>query len=1466
MGIHKKRGMAGRCGAVLMALSLVAADILCGWGAQPVTAQAADAEEREYKADYAAMVWSDGDNRDADWTDGHYGQYYLRTTPDDSDTRMIYLKWDLADIIIGEEDEVSVRLCHNTGTKGKTAVIAAYPVMGNTVSEGSVQPVTDGDAKAADGNVQPAADGNAQPAADGDAQPATDGNAQLAADRNAQPAADRNVQPVTDGNVQAVAEGNSEFVLDEGDYMTWDSRPAWDSSRKIAEFTLCADDVPSDKEWAKVSFDVTDFIKVLKNTGEDIFYIVLRSETVDPGLFESIRSCRPSNPVKDQPTLVVTSPSGTGGNKVIPMPENAYPGPSIRPEAGQHPRVLFTAGDMDAIKKNMKAEEEAEAVSEFKKLKEEAFDGILPEKDGSNYDARKLGVIEAKAFDYVMYGDEENGRSAITAILNYIVTCHYQGASDNYRIIGHMIFTAAEVYDWCYPLLSQEDKEAIVAGCQKIAKDMEIGFPPGGQGAVCGHGSEAQLMRDWLALGIAVYDEFPDVYHYVAGRYLSEYVPARNYWYTSGMQHQGSAYGSYRYLWDLWAQWLMYRMSGETMYIPGAGEVMYQWIYSRRADGQLLRDGDDYNEGNMGKGYWNVLAIPLFYASNFYKDPVLKREFYREYQGGFTYSNTTLTPVQLMVFNDTDIGTESISTLPLTKYFGSPSGSMTARTGWSMGLDSPDAVAMMNIGEIWGANHDHVDAGNFQIYYKGILASESGYYETYNSPHDLNYNKESVAHNVMLIEGSEGIAGGQRRPNGNSEPGTLEEWTGTGEYEMAEVTGREYGPNTQTPEYSYLAGDLTRAYGGDVEEALRSMLFMPLDDGDHPAAFVVFDKVTTKNAGAGKTFLLHMQQEPAVDGNVSIIKNQGDGYNGMLTNQTLLPADAVIKKTGGAGREFMAGGTNYPLKAPVSKEAAVEAGWGRIEISPRIPAATDYFLNVMYVNDADQELELEEAVLIETGQVVGTKVFNRAAVFNKASERTKESIAFTVPGMEDTLKINVAGLKEGTWKITADGADLGTQAASADGGIIYFTAPAGHYELVYVSEDSNKTFEEGSSQASGDIGLMLDGNYLYMEAAPAMIDGTLYVPADAVYTGMKAQAVWDGQTGTSTASNDRITVRLVAGQDRAYINDISVELEKPVILQEGILMVPFGFITEEIGLAAEWNAAGQCITISSKVNPSGPEIPRQIPIKSSVQSGDDGNGAVIENSYDGDFTTRWAPQGKNGDAWGIYDLGKVCTLDQVYLAYHNGDQRVYYFEIAVSEDGEKYIPVIQDGASSGKTLGREAYNLCGVKARYVKYIGGGNTTNDWNSVTEIAFSGTDGTIPEPTEGESQEPTGDESQDPTGDESQDPTGDESQEPTGDDSQDPTGGESQESIGDADQEPESSKNQEMKNRKSPKTGEEDAGIKGVIGRKAAGQEYQPPQKSGAGQADNGAAAAVMAALIAGASILAVYSVIKINRRKK
>ena len=78
-----------------------------------------------------------------------------------------------------------------------------------------------------------------------------------------------------------------------------------------------------------------------------------------------------------------------------------------------------------------------------------------------------------------------------------------------------------------------------------------------------------------------------------------------------------------------------------------------------------------------------------------------------------------------LLWRDFDLEPKSPDDLPLTRYSGTPFGWMIARTGW----DKDCVIAEMKVNENFVGNHQHLDAGSFQIYYKGPLAIDSGAYQ-----------------------------------------------------------------------------------------------------------------------------------------------------------------------------------------------------------------------------------------------------------------------------------------------------------------------------------------------------------------------------------------------------------------------------------------------------------------------------------------------------------------------------------------------------------------------------------------------------------------------------------------------------------------------------------------------------------------------------------------------------------------
>lgn len=128
-----------------------------------------------------------------------------------------------------------------------------------------------------------------------------------------------------------------------------------------------------------------------------------------------------------------------------------------------------------------------------------------------------------------------------------------------------------------------------------------------------------------------------------------------------------------------------------------------------------------------------------------------------------------------------------------------------------------------------------------------------------------------------------------------------------------------------------------------------------------------------------------------------------------------------------------------------------------------------------------------------------------------------------------------------------------------------------------------------------------------------------------------------------------------------------------------------------------------------------------------VASADDGN--VPANTLDGDPATRWSAE---GDQWIAYDLGADGPIEEVAIAWFNGDKRSSSFEIAVAASGERDWRTVFTGSSSGSTAGLEPYRFAPTTARYVRILGHGNTVNRFNSITEVSITGRTVTLPTAT--------------------------------------------------------------------------------------------------------------------------------------
>ncbi len=589
-----------------------------------------------------------------------------------------------------------------------------------------------------------------------------------------------------------------------------------------------------------------------------------------------------------------------------------YKKPPVLPPS-DHPRLMLRKKDISRIKE---ASKDTEAWRLYRELCDFEIlgEGAMPEK--GTYHLKEYLALEAQALDALISDDPEKGRSVIEKLLyllrNVVVYDDYMKA----RFAGHLIFIASEVYDWCYYLLTAEEREEIITACESLAeKYLEMGYPPAKQAAISGHGNEAQLLRDLLAFSIAVYDERPDIYNFCAGRLFEEYIPAYEKVFAGEFHPQGPCYGSYRYAWAMWFGLIIYSMSGERVLPPQTVSTAESFIYLRRDDGEALRLGDDYNETKALYTHKNPFFVPLFLAAAYSGDALwyaeAEKQFREEYLIPLAWSydyydegscgEGVISPAVYLIWNSlTPLSNER--KLPVGRYFDWPVGATVYNDG--------ERLVLMKIGCLWGANHDHLDTGCFQIYDGEILASDSGVYDSYNTPHRKNYTIHTLAHNCILVDGK-----GTRIPREKKEPKTLESWLS--EYGMAKVVSHSESAGAYEIE-----GDLSEAYSETCRSVTRKMRFEP-DRGER-GILTVSDRVEPIYPSSKVTFVIHSQSEPVVDGDLIVIK----GKKRELHCRVKSPAEVTISCIGGEGHRFEANGTDYLPNVDTS-----EAGWGRTEIS-----------------------------------------------------------------------------------------------------------------------------------------------------------------------------------------------------------------------------------------------------------------------------------------------------------------------------------------------------------------------------------------------------------------------------------------------------------------------------------------------------------------------------------------------------
>lgn len=676
-----------------------------------------------------------------------------------------------------------------------------------------------------------------------------------------------------------------------------------------------------------------------------------------------------------------------------------------------------------------------------------------------NWDGKVIGIIEAKALMYLITGDEIYGREAILYIKNAMQTVRFTPElfGDTFRAYSYMMLVTAEIYDWCNGLLTATDKEQLISGCEHIlcaldptngVVNMTIGFPPTRLSGVSGHGVSVMLPRDYMAMSAAIYDERPDWWELCAGRYYQEFVEPANVAFRGGFVSQGtSLYCFNKFHTYLSSAWVVKCATGEMPFDPNMKNVMSSILGHFLPNGLMFQTGDGART-DRGVERISAYACMILSAGLFPDSAVSANAKY--HSKDFTDNEYFINEISesmtlIMMANAATPAEDRFAANPMAVYNPYPFGQLVSHNSW----DENGCASLMKIGEFTSANHDHLDSGTFQLYYKSLLLTSNGTYAKYGSNHHLFYHQATVAQNGLLIYNpkrhnpnadpkgrdwgermSFWYSGGQRHL---AEAATMEKWLG-GEYELGRVTGYacDYFEGEKTPTYAYIAGDITKAYYEDtVDHVERRMLTVYTEDEKCPMLFFTYDRVTSAEDSFKKTYLLHTSSEPKISGNTVTFAKHG----ARLTCTMLKGAESV-ESIGGAGRAYMINGVNCDgeIGGKWNGDNA-DLLWGRVEFSVSSSRECE-FLAAMSASDDGEYSHVARGY--ENSSVATAELHGVCAAFVRCAKRRYDVLTFETSGEVDTFY--VSGVASGDWQVEVDGKAVSIVHANEESGFLTFLA------------------------------------------------------------------------------------------------------------------------------------------------------------------------------------------------------------------------------------------------------------------------------------------------------------------------------------------------------------------------------------------------------------------------------------------
>lgn len=113
--------------------------------------------------------------------------------------------------------------------------------------------------------------------------------------------------------------------------------------------------------------------------------------------------------------------------------------------------------------------------------------------------------------------------------------------------------------------------------------------------------------------------------------------------------------------------------------------------------------------------------------------------------------------------------------------------------------------------------------------------------------------------------------------------------------------------------------------------------------------------------------------------------------------------------------------------------------------------------------------------------------------------------------------------------------------------------------------------------------ISIKGKKVSFEIPPVVKGDRVLIPIRAIMNSFGAKVEWDPQTQTVTISKDNITIKIIIGESKVYVNDKEETIDVPATLVNNRTLVPLRFIFEIFNKDVKYGKTGD-VDIEDKNN------------------------------------------------------------------------------------------------------------------------------------------------------------------------------------------------------------------------------------------------------------------------------------------